>query len=92
MGKWVRERIDSRGRRPEGRGQNTEDGGQKAAGGKQEPAVNNQQAAQGAAPPNNRTCYHGAYVQWMRLGPSALMVMDWFKHLICLNRPDAPAS
>jgi hypothetical protein len=28
----------------------------------------------------------------MRLGPAVLMAMDWRKHLICLNHPEAPGE
>jgi hypothetical protein len=52
----------------------------------------NWQPGQEAVPPNERTCYHCAYAHWMRLGPSVLMAMDWRKHLICLNHPDAPGE
>jgi len=92
MARWVRERLDSRARQPQDGVQKAEGGGRKTEDGRQEPAVDNPQAAQKPAPPNPRTCYRCAYAQWMRLGPSALMVMDWLKHLICLNHPDAPGE
>jgi hypothetical protein len=83
MGKWIRERIDSKGRcpKPEGGRQRTADSGPRAEDGNQQ-----------AAPPNKRICAYCAYACWMRRGPSFLMGMNLRRPLVCLNHPDAPGE
>ncbi len=73
MARWVRERLDSRGRR-------TGDDG---------PGIGN---GRGPVPPQARICYHCVFARWMGLGPSALLVLDWLRHLICLSHPEAPGE
>ncbi len=78
MAKWIRERIDPRGPRPEDRGQKADDG--------------HQPPGPKAVRPNHRTCDHCVYAHWMRLGPSVLLTLDWLQHLMCVNHAETPGA
>ena len=97
MGQGFRDRVNRRGRKPQGRGRKAEGGGQKTEDGRRKMGGRNAEndcrmSCPAAALSKGRTCCFCVCARWLRMAPSVVTPGGCCRHLICINHPEAPGE